>query len=323
MDHPALGGTFYCPWNSQCDPASCELTVGEAEAMCLRCDAKYPWIDGVLQFVDPEALDAEKARELAGNTLSLDDDTVEHYLRKVDWNPLLKHWSSQKLAILRRYLTDLEPKSLAFLGTGTGFEVPPLLEWKGEADELLLSDLSASAMQIARVRMSQAGLPRHGNCSYFTSDLDAVPLRSTDSNLVIYECLHHTGDMHAALERMLAFGYRTISFVEPTNNWAIRALARRGLAQRIEYSGVDPDRLDIRRVRQLARAYGYRMRLQTMWELPIDYVASVGRKLHLRQEWAERLAMSLCGALSLVGRPFHFGNFTICSLVRIGGSTGN
>ena len=47
------------------------------------------------------------------------------------------------------------------------------------------------------------------------------------------------------VERLLAQGYKAILLVEPTSNALIKCLARRGLAQRVEYSGVKPGRLEI------------------------------------------------------------------------------
>jgi hypothetical protein len=270
----------------------------------------------MLQFVDAAGLDDDKQRELDGNTLSLDSETVDMYLRKDEWSPLLTHWSNRSLRRLARYIRAAGPAELSFLGVGTAFEVPPLLRYGVAPQRLNLSDLSATALAIAQIRMGREAELVTAPPYYFTSDLDAVPLRNANQGIVIYECLHHTADMHAALERMLAFGYADIFFVEPTTNWLIRLLARRGVAQRIEYSGVDPDRLDMRRLRSLATRYGYSRKVHTVWAIPIDYVAAIARRLRLPQKAADRLTLVVCGVLSVVGRPFHFGNFTICALHR-------
>ena len=307
---------FYCPWSDDCSLQACGLRVGDAGAECESCGIVLPIAGGILQFVAATGLDSDKQRELDGNTLALDRETVELYLHKDEWTPLLTHWSNRSLRRLAKFINSVAPAELTFLGVGTGFEVPPLLKYGVTPQRLNLSDLSATALTIAQIRMAGHADLLPGPPYYFTADLDAVPLRNREQGLVIYECLHHTSDMHAALERMLAVGYADIFFVEPTTNWLIRALARRGVAQRIEYSGVDPDRLDIGRVRELARKYGYTTRIRTEWAIPIDYVAAAARKLHLPRRAVDRSVLAACGALGALGRPFHFGNFTVCALHR-------
>lgn len=121
---------------------------------------------------------------------------------------------------------------------------------------------------------------------------------------------------------IVEFVCRGTFLVEPTTNWLIRRLTRRGLAQRVEYSGVVPDRLDVRQLRALARCHGYRLRLETLWELPVDYVAAVARRTKIPRPIVDRATFVLCAVLSFVGRPFRFGNFAVCSLTRASPAAG-
>lgn len=312
--------SYYRPGDSECRIDYCELTVGESAASCAGCNALFPVSHGIVEFVLEKTLDEAKRRELMGNTLDLDQATIDHYLRKVDWEWLVGVWSRRKARRLSRRLHRSRATDPAFLGAGTGFEVPLVYEAGFRADRLVISDLSATALRIARRRiddlLTATNHAWNPDISWCTSDLDAVPLRSRSHDIVVFECLHHTPDMHASLERMLAFGYRSVHLVEPTANWVIRLLARRGLAQRVEYSGVEPDRLSVRRVRSLARRYGYTRRITTSWELPVDYTAALARRTRLPRWLCDRIVLAVCDVATVLGRPFHFGNFSVVSLVR-------
>jgi hypothetical protein len=274
----------------------------------------------VVELVDPGLLDQHKAGELEGNRISLDVETVRHYLDKENWSSFIQHFTERKIARLASWLVADRVDDAAFLGSGTGFEIGPLVRHGFAPRVLALSDLSRSTLEVAKYNLAQSGIAGSVPVSLFTSDLDEVPIKSREQPLVIYECLHHTADMHAAIERMLKYGYQQIYFVEPSTNWVIESLAKRGLAQRIEYSGVDPDRLNIKLLKSLCRENGYRLDVHTLWEFPDDYFRRFLRKF-LRRERStivERGFHLLIDTISIVGRPFRFGNFAVCRLTKEG-----
>jgi hypothetical protein len=316
---------FWRPDGSEvCSPEACTFTPEEsvsgdvAALRCTTCDHRVPVTGGIVELVDPESLDEHKSGELEGNEISLDEETIRHYLGKEDWSSFTRHFIERKIGLLAEWLVADGVEDAAFLGSGTGFEIRPLMRHGFRPTRLFVSDLNRSTLEVARYNVAEAGLGDGVPVTLFTSDLDVVPLKSRDRTLVIYECLHHTPDMHATIERMLAYGYRTIYFVEPTTNWLIRYLARKGLAQRIEYSGVDPDRLDLKRLDELTTRYGYRTKMRTLWEFPDDYYRRVVTKVLRGREISgtERAATAAIDALSYAGSPVRFGNFTVCRLTK-------
>jgi len=104
----------------------------------------------------------------------------------------------------------------------------------------------------------------------FTSDLNRCSVESPKVPIVIVNALHHAGDMHAALEAILARGPEHVFFVEPTDNFLVRFLARKGFARRVEYSGLTPGRLGLKTLRAICGRSGYRPRITTMWIFPED-----------------------------------------------------
>ena len=165
-----------------------------------------------------------------------------------------------------------------------------------------MSDLNRSTLEVAKFNLASQDIDESTQVCLFTSDLDAVPLKDRALPLVVYECLHHTPDMHTTIERMLRYGYDSICFVEPCSNWLMRIFARLGLAQHEEYSGLEPDRLDLKRLRRLCDRYGYRLEVRTMWELPVDYVERLSRNstaARARDDLGDRRAVGRLAATSL------------------------
>lgn len=317
---------FWRPLGSDpCAPEVCSFVFaarnGEPDAPVLRCrvcDHEVAVADDVVEMVEHAQLDEHKIAELAGNEIELDPDTIRHYLNKESWSSFTQHFSEQKLRRLAKLLIADRVLIPAFLGSGTGFEIAPLIRYGYRPASMLVSDLNRSTLEIAKYNLAAAGLPPGTPVSLFTADLDSVPLKNRERPIVVYECLHHTPDMHLTLERMMSFGYRTIYFVEPTTNWLMKWLARRGLAQRIEYSGVDPDRLDLKRLESMCAQHDYEIDTTTIWEFPEDYYRRIldvvpGRR---SPRWLQRIVLASIDLLSLLGRPFDFGNFAICRLQK-------
>ena len=277
------------------------------------CNARVPVTGHVVEFVDDRELDEHKVNELHGNEIALDEGVIAHFLDKENWSSFTRHFVDLKIASLYRYLQRDRVTEAAFLGSGTGFEIGPLWRSGFRPARLLVSDLNRSTLEVAKFNLTAQHIDDATDVCLFTSDLDAVPLKDDRLPLVVYECLHHTPDMHATVERMLRYGYRSIYFVEPCSNWLMKILARFGLAQREEYSGLEPDRLDLKRLRSLSNRYGYRLEVHTMWELPVDYFERISRN----NAWVERLMIRAIDAVSMAFRPFRFGNFAACRLKRL------
>jgi hypothetical protein len=147
----------------------------------------------------------------------------------------------------------------------------------------------------------------------FTSDLDACPVKSKNIPILIVNALHHTEDMHGALEQLLGKGYRNILLVEPTNNILLRFLASRGFARRIEYSGVYPGRLELRKLHAFGAAYNYRVSVTTGWALPEDYY----RRLFGGSRRLEHAVLALLDMFSAVTNLVKFGNYSVVHLSKL------
>ena len=99
-------------------------------------------------------------------------------------------------------------------------------------------------------------------------------------------------------------------FVEPCTNLLIKILAKFGLAQRIEYSGVRPDFIDLGKVKKLATTYHYWADIKTIWDIPEEYIRLICKK----GSGLESIFLKLIDAASAVGDLFNFGSFAVVSL---------
>ncbi|MHC1767834.1 MAG: trans-aconitate 2-methyltransferase [Verrucomicrobiia bacterium] len=192
---------------------------------------------------------------------------------------------------------------ICFLGAGSGYEARELAA-KVQLGTILCSDLAYTMLAVVPRTLDDVEL-RFG---LFTSDLQNVPLRRSDSAVIIHEALHHTADMHETLRKLLAVGHARLILVEPVGNTLLRILAKFGLAQRVEYSGVRPGKLDLPRALRLASEHGYRATVWTGWEFPGDYYERFFT-------WVPMCAfLKAVDFLSRIGRPLQFGNFAVIHL---------
>lgn len=288
-------------------PREAALTASETEAICSGCERRFPVRGGILEFVNPDDLEVAKAKELRGQTIELTPSNIQRMVNKDTWSTFRAHSADQKFKQLARYLADTDSRTLISLGSGVGFEIKGLLPLHS-FDRVLSSDLSYSKLCVVPHTLERFGV----EILRFTSDLDACPVRDRDLPILVYEALHHTPDMHATLTRLMERGHEHLLLVEPATNGLMRALERWGLSRRIEYSGVKPGRLEVSRVRELCSEHGYTSEITTMWVFPDDYLKSITRSGGMPQ----RLFLLAVDLLSIVTRPFGFGNFAIVSLQR-------
>lgn len=118
--------------------------------------------------------------------------------------------------------------------------------------------------------------------------------------------LDHCDDVHRTIDILLNH-FDNLVIVEPTRNWLMNALDRFGLSMNIEYSGLKPDWIDLRRLRQLAQRRGYSMAASTWWPCPDWAVPALFRRVAF-------LGLGLClavDAISALTGPFKFGAMSI------------
>jgi hypothetical protein len=275
---------------------------------CQSCGRLFPVADRVIHFVDDEDLDEETRRERAGNTfLTSRRHTYASLIKEQAtlWRDYYTRSRRRTIETLARYLGSR--RRVFFLGTGRGREIEYLLQFV-KLDTVYCSDLAASPLGVLRARLESHPL----RVGLFTSDLQHCPVAATDIPVVIVNALHHTRDLHGALERFLKSRFQDVLFVEPMDNRLLSILARFGLAQRVEYSGVKPGRLHLHRLRALCVQYGYDARVATSWSFPRDYF----EKAVSNSPSIEELFFRLLDSFSSMTSLFEFGNMAVVHLAR-------
>ena len=299
-----------------------QLSLEGNVAVCTRCHSQFPVRDDfILDLVDVNALDAETARELKGNTYRATQTQIAAFVaaeESTGWTRYYAHSRKQSMQVLARYLKEAGVDTLFSLGSGTGREIF-YLEQIIDLNTVYCSDLSATALQFIPYRLAPFAI----KVGLFTADLARVPIHDKDTPILVVNALHHTQDMHAALWAMLEYGYRDIFLVEPTGNFLIRMLAHLGLSQRVEYSGVKPGRLDIGKLQAHCQEHAYRLSFTTLWTFPQDYFERFFGPSPLLQ----RIVIEGLALLSIATNCIHFGNITVAHLRNSGaagvGSSGN
>lgn len=284
------------------------LAHTDGKVVCRRCNRTFSIRHNILEFINMAELDAHKLRELQGNTYELTQETIERMASKDMWSEYYSHFSEKKIQYLLRYLDRIKCNQIFSLGSGTGYELKKLLSLK-KFDTVYSSDLSYTALRIVPYTIEQFDV----KVGLFTSDLEYCPIKCKDVPVLIYEALHHTNDLHFTIEQLLIRNYHQILFVEPTSNFVIRYLARKGLAQREEYSGLKPKWLELNKLHKLCRKHGYKAFVTTIWEIPEDYF----RKLCKRENIAQKIFLFLIDIISLSTNLLNFGSFSIVYLKKI------
>lgn len=294
-----------CPCNGM-------LAIDGDKALCQTCHRELKISpEGILQFVIASELDAPTAQELVGHTFNLSQPQIESMVL-AERNSLWKNYYSRNrmktMQHLSGYLDRVNCKQVFFLGVGTGREIEYLLSFR-KLDTVFCSDLSCTSLHMIPTRLAAYDL----KVGLFTSDLQRCPVECRDTPVVIVNALHHTQDMHAVIESLLARQYDNLFLVEPTDNFLIRFLARYGIAQRREYSGVIPGRLELPRLKEICRKHHYQLNLRTHWEFPRDYYKKIfGNSKHF-----QKVFFPLLNGFSMLTNLAKFGNFSIVHLRKL------
>ena len=208
-----------------------------------------------------DELDGPTAQELEGHTFDFTPQQTAAFMLREKATLWRNYYSRNRMKTIQhlaRFMGRIDCRRVFFLGVGTGREIEYLLSFR-ELHAVYCSDLSYTALRMVPARLAGLGL----EVGLFTSDLQHCPVVSSDVPVVVVNALHHTQDMHASLDGLLGKHFDNLFLIEPTGNFFIRFLSRLGLAQRREYSGVIPGRLDLARLKAMCRRHGYRLTLRT------------------------------------------------------------
>lgn len=240
-----------------------------AGARCEACARIFPTREGVVDFVVVEALDEDGRREHAANAVDLASSrAVRRRLRKGENNPFLMAQARRGVRAAAAFMPAGGDRTLVSLGSGTAFELRVLLGMRSFR-RVFSTDIAWSTTAL----VPQVTAPFEGDLGTFAADFDRFPLRrDPDVTGFLYLALHHAPDPHATLGRLLDRSFDDLVMVEPVTNRLVALLARLGLAQRVEYSGLRPVWLDLREVRRVAHERGYEVQVETWWEIPRDRV---------------------------------------------------
>lgn len=297
---------FVCP---ACRSAA--LRERDDAVVCESCGRSFPSRRGVVDYVIAGELDATGAREHVANAIDLHSaQAVRRKLRKAKrTNPMLLAQMRRSIGAVDRLMAGYGPdRTLVSLGSGFGFELPLLLERRRFA-RVLSSDIAWSSTALVPEVTERVD----GDLVLFAADFDHVPLARREDRIgLVFLALHHAEDPHRSLAVLLEHNFDHLVLVEPLNNWLVDVLARLGLARRIEYSGTRPQWLDARRMRAIARAQGFEMRMETWWEIPRNVLPRRMRKSEVA--WRP-LFVAVEGVSWVLGR-FGFGSMAAVGFRR-------
>jgi DNA-directed RNA polymerase subunit RPC12/RpoP len=297
---------FTCPFCFTKGKTS--LTETTNGVRCKNCQRKFLVKNHILEFIVNKELDNETRRELKGNRISLAKKNIEHYANKDNWSNYYNHFVNKKFGYLIKYLDAVRMQGIVSLGSGPGFELKQLLKRK-PIYTIFSSDLAYSTTRVVPVALKDFNII----LCLFTSDINNTPVIPNDSfPILIYEALHHTGNIHLSIEKLLQKRFKNIFFVEPSTNFMIKILAKFNLAQRVEYSGVKPDFLDIEKLKRLAKKYNYDLKIRTLWDVPEEYFRVICKKESLLQT----ILLGIIDLISTVGDKIQFGSFAVVALER-------
>ncbi len=286
------------------------IATGDA-VLCPACERRFPCRRGVVDFVLPDELDATGAREHVANAIELDStEAVRRKLRKSRKpSPMLLAQMRRSIRAVDRLMAGHDPsRTIVSLGSGFGFELPLLFE-RRRFVRVYSSDLAWSSTAL----VPEVVQDLEGELGLFAADFDHVPMAKRPERIgFVFLALHHVEDPHATLAALLE-RFDDLVLIEPLDNWLVAILARLGLARRVEYSGTRPRWLSVRRMRAIARARGFEMRMETWWEIPRDMLPRRLRRSRVAW-WPLYAAVE---AVSYVLRPLRFGSMAAIRFTSI------
>lgn len=276
--------------------------------VCSKCKYKYPINGRIIELINKNVLGKQAKSELSGNEITPTKENIEHYAKKDQWSKYYNHIVKQKIDYLMRGLEKAHFEGLISLGSGPGFEIKEILKRK-RFPLAFSSDIAITATSIVPHTLKGYNV----EICLFTSDLNHPPALVNDKfPILIYEALHHTDDSVKTLGNLMRKGYYDIFFVEPCTNFFVKFLAKIGLAQRIEYSGVRPDFLDLNKIKEVAKKYNYKIYINTLWDIPEEYV----RKICSKGSATEKVIQKFTDLFSQFTNLLNFGSFAIVHLAK-------
>jgi uncharacterized protein YbaR (Trm112 family) len=243
------------------------LRADESAIVCENCERAFPCRRGVADYVIPDQLDASGARRRAANAVELDSEkAVRRRLRRATaGNPLVRAQTRRSMRVVDKFMSGYGRRwTLVSLGSGPGFELPLLFERHTFA-RVYSSDIAWSSTSL----VPQIMHCYRGELGLFAADFEHIPLTRRDDLVgFVFLALHRAADPHRSLAAMLEQTFDHLVLVEPLSNPLVELLDRVRLACVPGYRATCPQRLQPRRMQEIAREHGFEMRMETWWEVP-------------------------------------------------------
>lgn len=273
---------------------------------CTKCKYRYPLRSKIAELINLKIISKQAKSELEGNEIKPTKENIKHYSQKDRWSKYYNHIVNQKISYLMNGLKNRNFKGLISLGSGPGFEIKEILKRK-HFPLVFSSDIAFTATSIVSYTLNSFDT----TVCLFTSDLNFSPvIPNPEFPIIIYEALHHTKNAVSTLDSLMKKKYENILFVEPCTNFLVKLLASLGLAQRTEYSGVKPDFLDLEKIEKRAKKWGYKIKINTLWDIPEEYIGKVSK----RGSATEKFIQDVIDIFSIVTNLINFGSFAIVHL---------
>ena len=275
---------------------------------CNNCGRIFPCYDNQIDFLVQDFLDQTNLQEIEGNKYDFENlDIVEQMANKDKLGSVYSHSLMFAMNIVKKFLVNYSPDTTLYcLGSGTGFEIKALYTHE-QFKRIYASDISSSALKVAMKVLE----PFSGELGLIVSEFGHTPIqKGSDSLGLVFQALHHTADIHQAIDCLLKNNFTNLIIVEPTTNWLVEILAYFGLAKKIEYSGLRPSWMDLAKVEKIAISNKYNMQVCTWWEFPSNLIRFF--------EWNKTLEKITCQLLDFISRitgHFKFGSMSAVQAV--------
>ncbi len=267
---------------------------------CVQCGTIYPLKCGILDLVPYDLLPETAFKEIKAMSLSLNDEKLQRIIMKEKWDLLQTHYHLKAVRAAARYLSAYTKNkyTLFAMGCGAGFEFR-LMDPNSRPRRVIASDISWRAARAIPLSVKEVD----GVLGVIACDFNHCPVQNRDTTVgLIFEALHHSDDVHGSLESLLTKCFDHLIMIEPTRNWLVNALEAFGLTMRIEYSGLKPDWVDIKKARAIAATLDYKMHVKTWWPIPDTLVPGVFKSVPI-------LRRGLCAVVDIFSACTSLFNF--------------